>query len=111
MADILLNLKLLVLIISFLPLHQAQFLDDAIPTTIPECMKLSGHYFCNPSNASTNSNKPLYEGFGWCCPALSTSPNCQKDDTNLICTHGDSIVQGVPLYKTYWVGMTAKICN
>ena len=92
-------------------LINGQFLDDAISTTIPECLNLPGHYFCNPKNASTNPNKPQYEGFGWCCPALSTSANCQKDYDDLSCTSGDSTVQGVPIYKTYWVGMTAAVCN
>ena len=73
-------------------LTEAQFLDDAISTTIPECLNLPGHFFCNPKNISTNPNKPAYEGFGWCCPGISTSANCQKDEDDLICTSGDKAV-------------------
>ena len=81
------------LIVCCLPLlTSAQFLDDAISTTIPECMDLPGHFYCNPKNSSTNPNVPKYEGFGWCCPALSTSLNCDKRTDDLSCTSGDMSV-------------------
>ena len=81
--------KLIILSSLLALLSKGQFLDDAISTTIPECLKLPGHRFCNPKNSSTNPNKPLYEGFGWCCPELSSSANCQDGENDLICTIGD----------------------
>ena len=72
---------------------------------------MPGHHFCNPKNVSTNPNKLVYEGFGWCCPELSNSVNCINGENNLTCTIGDEKLQGEPLYKTYWVGQTATVCN
>ena len=101
----------LVVTILFCTVVLGQGLDDAISTTIPECLKLDNHFFCNPGNVSTNPNRPLSEGFGWCCPQGSTSSNCQAGVDGLVCTSGDKEVQGEQLYKTFWVGMTPAICN
>ena len=55
-----------------------QSVDDAIATTNTECQKRQNYFFCAADNGvSTNPNRPNYEGFGYCCPQYSVSPNCQ----------------------------------
>lgn len=107
MADI----KKALLAAFFIVSTLGQALDDAISTTLSECLKLENHVFCNPNNVSTNPNRVAYEGFGWCCPIGSSSANCQDGSNNIECTNGPASQQGEPLYRTFWVGMTPKVCN
>ena len=90
----------------------AQAIDDALSATIPQCMRLKDYKFCDNNNVSTNPNKPAYEGWGYCCPIDSESANCVEEENDSECTIGDLSLQGEPLYKTFWVGMTrSTVCN
>ena len=50
--------------------------DNAIVATLANCLRVTGYYFCNPNNESTNPTAAAYEGYGYCCAEGSTAENC-----------------------------------
>lgn len=74
-------------------------------------MLLTDHYYCDNNSISTSPEKSRYEGYGYCCPPNSKSVNCQDGLSGIQCTSGPAAEQGVPLYKTFWTGMTPEICG
>ena len=85
--------------------------SDVIVAKVTDCMQLTDHIYCNNANIGTKDGVELYEGYGYCCPPLSQSPECQDGSNGIECTNGPDELQGVPLYKTFWSGMTPAICN
>ena len=67
---------------------------QAIETTLSNCVKVTGYYFCNPNNVSTNPARPAYEGYGYCCKNGITDDNCKESDSKegFDCTLGDVTV-------------------
>ena len=56
----------------------------------------------------------MYEGYGYCCKkGESDDDSCieNEDKEGHDCTIDDVTQQGEPLYRTYWVGMTPKVCG
>ena len=81
--------------------------------TIIECLRKSTYYFCNNNNEPAGEEAPnADQQEGWCCPPDSTATECQHDpESGNQCTEGDYEEIGLPLYATYWVGMTPENCN
>ena len=65
-------------------------------------------FFCNPGN-STSTNTTAWGTSGWCCAQNSTDLNCINGATNQ-CSLTQSLMEQ-PLYMTYWVGMSSKVCG
>ena len=74
-------------------------------------MQETNKIFCNNNNISTNPSVARYEGYGNCCPIGSTDDRCIHGKNGVACTSGPLAIQGEPLYRTFWTGMTPAICN
>ena len=71
----------------------------ATESTLEDCLAKADSFFCNLNNKS-----------GYCCAVGETSNECIESES-VQCTLGDVSIQGEPLYRTYWVGLTPLTCG
>ena len=80
--------------------------------TVIDCLRKSTYYFCNPNNVPVGEGGDYADQKqGWCCPPGSTDSDCTNVEGTNDCTEGDYEEIGLPLYNTYWMGMTPEICG
>ena len=84
--------------------------------TAAKCATKKGYFFCNHRDTSVGPYAESYEGVGFCCPsrgykAYRRCVNFPSKGVECTLPNYYPTDQGIPLYMTYWVGLTPTQCN